>query len=113
MNRFTRYCSEEQTKKAFTLGVPLIKCDSRDKHMIYWGHMCYPRLTDYPYAIPTVEQMIGFLRGKGIKFHFDDETDYWRIDCSMLPLSDAYGVSEQKELAAIDAALDYLIKNKK
>ncbi|MBQ0088528.1 MAG: hypothetical protein KBT27_04255 [Prevotellaceae bacterium] len=61
---------------------------------------------------PTTEQMIGFLRSKGIKFHFDDETNYWRVDTSVWPISISHGVSEKKEHAAIDAALEYLSTKK-
>lgn len=73
MEKFEIRCTPQQTQKALQLGAPIIKVDTRDKRLIYGSNMCYPRTeADYPYAIPTAEQMIGFLRSKGIKFHFDD-----------------------------------------
>lgn len=85
---YTILCTQEQTLKAIELGAPI--------EGIF---------------IPTAEQMIGFLRSKGIKFNFNDAVKYW--SCSFGYVGIDCGWSENKELDAIDAALDYLIENKK
>lgn len=101
MNRYEIRCTEEQTRKALEHGAPIeISAD-------------YSTLINgVPYEIPTAEQMIGFLRSKGIKFHFDDDTNYWHVSIDSEPLSIGYGTDKNKELAAIDAALDYLSQRK-
>lgn len=118
MERYKISCTPEQTRKAIELGAPLtlypIKAHLSDEgcekmHVIRAVKDGYEKY----YLCPTAEQMIGFLRSKGIKFHFDDETNYWRVDTSIEPISISCGVSEQRELAAIDAALEYLKNNKK
>lgn len=112
MNRYQIYCTEEQTKKALELGAPLIYIEEgRDKysnlHYLYvpqkWGY----------YIIPTAEQMIGWLRTKGFRFAFDDDTNYWNVCVGNKPITVGYGQTENKELAAIDAVLEYLSQNKK
>lgn len=104
MKEFEIRCTPQQTQKALQLGAS-IEMDSHTHGIPYIQNG-----TNF-YLCPTAEEMIGFLRSKGIKFHFDDETNYWNIgvDSGTLPLR-WYGQSEDKELAAIDAALDYLSK---
>lgn len=46
-----------------------------------------------------------------MKFYFNDITTLWQIVSDEKII--AQGCSELKELAAIDAALNFLIKNKK
>ena len=48
MNRYTIYCTPEQTKRAYELGAPLEKTS-----LEYWKN-----------KIPTIEQMCGWLRDK-------------------------------------------------
>lgn len=120
MNQYTIYCTKEQTKKALKLGAPIEKVDTRDKHMIYYGHLCYPRTeADYPYAIPTAEQMISWLEKQGliegITIGYAEGID-WFFDVNNLsePFISTLNLNSRKEatLAAIDAALEYLLNNK-
>lgn len=94
MNRFSIYCTEEQTRKALEIDAPI------PHHAI-----------SLKYIEPTAEQMIGYLRMKGFKFSFDDTYNYWAVsvDCKIIDK----GQSEDKELSAIDATLEYLTNNKK
>lgn len=110
MEEFTIYCTTNQTIKAFELGAP-IKEDYRYKEDIMFEEKCLT--CERQLVPPTAEQMVGFLRGKGIKFQFDDEIDYWCVSIDDDPWAGASGFGENKELAAIDAALDYLLDNKK
>lgn len=98
MNEYTIRCTKEQIKIALELGVTIELSNCADNVFKSWD--------GFTYLIPTAEQMLGFLRSKGIKFHFDDDTSYWRINNNSKLIG--YGWCEQKELAAIDAALDYL-----
>lgn len=112
MDKYTILCTEAQTKKALELGAPIDRIEhhaSIGKHYtsgnnIYDDGICY--------FIPTAKQMCGWLRTKGINFHFDDETDYWGISSEDESIARWYGHSDKKELKAIDAALEYL-SNKK
>lgn len=114
MNKYTLYCTEAQTKKAFKLGAP-IKMITFARPMD--GQEIVILDGDF-YCIPTAGQMIGWLRSKNILFRFDDEEDYWSIcDANDVTNEDStplrrYSWTENKELRAIDAALEYL-ENKK
>lgn len=109
MNRYTIYCTAEQTKKALILRAPIE----------HWGNTSN-------LITPTAEQMIGWLEDKRISVKafcfswcnenkptwqvhaYNESTDFWD--------EVAFGHSEsckEATLAAIDAALDYLSKNKK
>lgn len=69
MNRYTLYCTEFQTKKALELGAPINKThanpplsfvDKNPKRI--WVSTDDSKLdVGYVLAIPTVEQMIGFI----------------------------------------------------
>lgn len=95
MNQYTIPCTIEQTKKALELGAPIITCENKRKGTI-------------DFVIPTAEQMIGWLRTKGFRFAFDDDTNYWNVCVGNKPITVGYGQTENKELAAIDATLEYL-----
>lgn len=107
MNKYTIYCTPSQTKKAFNFGASLeigegkgtILCRLQNYHT-------YKRC-----VIPTAEQMLGWLRTKGFKFILSDEIDgnegnNWWVGINGELITQ--GCNENKELAAIDAALDYL-----
>lgn len=111
MNRYTIYCTEDQTKKALKLGAPIrtIKKPQCNVGLI-------ERI--------TTEQMIGWLEEQGVVIifmgtmkedlsgytwiahicHFED-TSIW-VDIKSLSHKEA-------TLKAIDAALDYLINKQK
>lgn len=109
MNKYTIYCTAEQTKKAFELGAPLFRYTSIPN----FAEVIEISTSEY-YEIPTAEQMIGWLRSQGVKFLLSDEPDsegcYWFIgngeECIACGKE-----NENKELAAIDAALECLINN--
>lgn len=105
MEQYTIYCTEEQTRKALELGAPLLKYTSIPNFVEVIEIAPY----EY-YEILTAEQMIGWLRSKGIKFNFSDTTNTWRITFNYVIID--CGKSERKELAAINAALDYLSRKK-
>ena len=109
MNRYTICCTAEQTKKALELGAPIQYASINDIRLE--RYVC---IDDECYTIPTTDQMIWWLRSKGIQFHFDDETNYWNIGDATNDLTPLrrYGYSDNKELSAIDAALEYLENNK-
>lgn len=119
MNGYTIKCTEEQTKKAFELGAPIKANKDYSNGNISETLCVYGEIVDKNeygigeciiLVIPTAEQMIGWLRSKNVLFHFDDETNYWNI-CStgddLTPLR-LFGYAVNKELDAIDAALEYL-----
>lgn len=102
MNRYTIYCTEEQTKKALELGAPI---DSR------W-------IGEEPN--PTAEQMIGWLEEQEVGCFVYKKPDHpfsaiVRVGGVKEQMIWAKCYSSRKEatLSAIDSALDYLIKNKK
>ena len=117
MNRYTLYCTAEQTKKALELGAPIEKkeiqlCDNA-KHFFWYD--------GFYYKYPTAEQMIDFLEEQAsissIEIDYDtinkvwmyflytnkEETTEWK---SLFPSR------KEATLEAIDAALDYLTNNK-
>ena len=125
---YTIYCTKEQTKKALELGAPIEKkeiqlCDNA--RFFFWYKGVY-------YNYTTAEQLIGWLEDqepiKEIAIYRYERLArrYWCYDIfdkkgySLLTDEECFpnhgeGYSSRKEatLAAIDAALDYLIKNKK
>lgn len=135
MERYTIYCTEEQTKKAFALGAPIDESIDyhTDGHLITTGYMLNGEVNDknldgFGWAnilrIPTAEQMIGWLEEQGVVvilvsiIDIDTLCYRWVIhscqyDDDFMDRSDMTYSRKDATLAAIDAALDYLIKNKK
>ena len=113
MNRYTIYCTEDQTRKALEFGAPIefIKIGKRKPL-----HYICSRENKVYYKIPTAEQMRGWLKGQGFKFILSDIKDFdekcWVVIHNDKEVS--YGTNiEDKELDAIDAALEYLEKTAK
>lgn len=117
MEEFTICCTEEQTRKALELGAPLNSCYHNDdfQNTIKIGSLHYVE-------IPTVGQMMGWLRTQGFAFniaeyndHFNDHV-FWRVannqDKKWYRSDDTLKDPKDAVLAAIDAALEYLSKNK-
>ena len=114
---YTIYCTLEQTKKALELGAPIKEADKYDFPVFMDSHKYY--------VFPTAEQLIGWIEGISIiqlqieKQMGESGTRYriWvRDECK--PFSEIikmynYPTRKEATLAAIDAALDYLIENKK
>lgn len=109
MNNFTIYCTPEQIKRALELGAPI---RTTTEHLYnhpheyqYWVEVDIQG-NHYAAKIHTAEQMIGWLRTRGFKFIFLDDTLYWNVRYDSMLISSGY--AQDKELAAIDAALDHL-----
>lgn len=116
MNKYSIYCTPEQTKKALELGTPIefIKVgEGKPLHYI-----CSRENKGY-YKIPTAEQMIGWLEENNIENIIVCKKDggdygYTVYHTSHKKPLQRFWFSNRKEatLAAIDAALEY-ISNKK
>lgn len=114
MDEFTIYCSEEQARKALELGAQL----KRVKVMAIYDieeEPIYKTEMDWFY-IPTAEQMLGWLEAQdGIGEVDIYEMVSWCYDVHYVDDSDfnlGYKTRKEATIAAIDAALEYLIKNK-
>lgn len=119
MDRYTIFCTEEQTKKALNLGAPLeigngkgtIMCRLQNYHT-------YKRC-----IIPTAEQMIGWLEEQGMQFNIlSNIFNEWEVivytentDNVISEITDSDWKKTKKEatIVAIDASLEYLSNNKK
>lgn len=124
MNRYTIYCTEAQAKKAFELGAP-IECYTtnirNEDNLITFE-------TKEVFIRPTAEQMCGWLEEQGLYvfaepqpynggrlwignvYNINSPSNYHSYNCLFLQ---EYSSRQEATLAAIDAALEYLRKNKK
>lgn len=119
MNQYTIHCTEEQTKKAFELGAPIVTLPNYEEFKGFPFVRC-KNGNEYPCQIPTAEQMIGWLEKQNILIEYTRFMG--KYACRLLELHDngernlhiqTIGSSRQEAtLNAIDAALDYLIKMK-
>lgn len=118
MDKYIIYCTEEQVKKAIELGAPMLT-----KTFISSFGKIETNLT-------TAEQMLGWLEEQGVLMQIEPINGmhyYWLLSTKELTEEpDRYSwvtqyvtpnyeeIPSRKEatLAAIDAALDYLIKIK-
>lgn len=114
MDKFTIYCTEEQTKKALELGAPITTRNDRFDERV--SPICKEG-EQWLYAIiPTAEQMLGWLEEQGILIDIDTEWNksvlVYVWDCeNKSPINNVFhGSRKEATLAAIDAALEYLIK---
>lgn len=112
MKKYTNYCTELQTKRAYKLGAPIESGKRHGKNVVQIN-------SDEFLEIPTAEQMQGWLREKGlfIQTGVGGRKHQFQIDKLVhgdfryLPSPFVnYDTHEQAILAAIDAALDYLEK---
>lgn len=124
MEEYTIYCTEEQIVKALELGAPIIVTSNHSDvaNKEYYEVYHYESRTTTAIVLPTAEQMIGWLEEHG--FWYINTTyyvvgDYWCYHGVTNGGHDSIGrnishYNSRKEatLAAIDAALDYLIKMK-
>lgn len=104
---YTIPCTPEQTKKAFELGAPINK-----------RYTNYDSFFECFLDNPTAEQMIGYLEEKhSLQFltGVDDEDKFFFNVYHTEGYIESRGCNSRKEatLAAIDAALEYLINKKK
>lgn len=107
MNRYTIYCTEEQTKKALELGAPIRYKDTLDNR------------ERGKFEPPTAEQMLGWLNDQGVSmdtdWSWDGQVTIWGWYNQVKEYIYTSYANSLKEaiLAAIDAALEYLMNNKK
>lgn len=108
MFNYTIYCTEEQTRKVLELGAPLIR---------FYSTGCSDFINTLiisdteAYAIPTAEEMIGWLEEQEIFINvIHDEVYFYNIQVNdPQPLKlDKYTNRREATLAAIDSALAYL-----
>lgn len=122
---YTIHCTTEQTKKALELGAPIEIKTIEEAPKDWQGKACFTGMATCA-KFPTAEQLIGWLEEQGISvkamcFSWCNENKpTWQVHAyqSTTNFWDeiAFGHSKsckEATLAAIDAALDYLIKNKK
>lgn len=109
MNRYNLPCTEEQTEKAMQLGAPIEEsCGLRPATSI----------DGIIYDIPTAEQMIGWLEEQGILIDIDTEWNksvlvyVWNCENKSLINNVFHGSRKETIIAAIDAALEYLMTKK-
>ena len=105
MNRYTIYCTPEQTKKAFELGAPIgykNTLDNRERGK---------------FDTPTAEQMLNWLEEKYIDSitirRLEKGWEYTIIYNGKEECLSYFSTRKEVTLAAIDAALEYLTNNKK
>lgn len=114
MNRYSIFCTPEQTKRAYKLGAPIyifVHAAGEDKGS-------YKPIDEFTDAlIPTAEQICGWLRKKNIFINVCHNCDGYGTWIKKIvpsePIGDMIGYFEtepQATLSAIDAALDYLEK---
>lgn len=113
MSDYTLFCTPEQTKKALELGATLRIFTSNDSLIdSHWVSYNFGE-----YYTPTAEQMLGWLEEQSNIIELCiKKYGNWRYEIYIEPHSylEEGGFNSRKEatLAAIDAALEYLIKHK-
>lgn len=115
MNRYTIYCTEEQTRKALELGAPIENLENIKGR--YESTLDSFLIDNIVYIKPTAEQMIGWLEGQrlGIDICRDNNGYEWSVwvrkDFPFFVGNDCFlDTRTEATLAAIDAALEYLTK---
>lgn len=113
---YTIYCTEEQTKKALALGAP-IELESEYYHPTEHDFkldnpiLCESFTNGYHYAkCPTAEQMLGWLEKQGLSitiYNYLNISFAFELDC--VSNGKRYPNRTDVTLAAIDAALEYLL----
>ena len=117
MEKYTIYCTEEQTKKALELGAPIIS---------YHNAFTTNDIPHYTieegngncmlYIIPTAEQMIGWLEEHIDEIDACKKNDgtwfyiFYPNNTIVNHIKEGFSSRKEATLAAIDAALDYLKK---
>ena len=122
MNRYTIHCTEAQTRKALELGAPISSIKNaytRDDIPHFTNGKVGDEWTLY--FIPTSEQMIGWLEEQDdieeITIQRNRAFHSWAYlvtnkQNKLVSLKNIYQFRKEATLAAIDAALDYLITDK-
>lgn len=107
MNKYTIYCTSQQTRKAILLGVQIYPTSFNNCGI----HQLWDSENRYYYDIPTTEQLIEWLEEQDFRF----EIKFTTIYCIMIYINNIYiGSSicansrKAATLTAIDTALEYL-----
>ena len=117
MNKYTIYCTPSQAKKALELGAPIQKASIKDirlERYVYIG--------DELFTFPTAEEMAGWLEERGVyvETKVNQRTDgvtnfVYNVICgSYSSLNNEvifFDTRKEAILAAIDAALEYLVNS--
>ena len=127
MNRYTIYCTEEQTKKDFELGAPIERGHESSRYFNIGVPTFYDendeicRVKNSVIFIPTAEEMIGWLENVIpvseefsikqiiVESYFNGK---WNYFLGIEESENYYNSRKEATLAAIDAALEYLSKAK-
>lgn len=117
MSDYTMFCTSEQTKKALALGAPIETRWDYDEHAPTIPFEKEVSIEFRHYAkIPTTEEMIGWLEEQGLQFltGVDDEDKLFFNVYHNEGYIEVRGCDSRQEatIAAIDAALEYLVENK-
>lgn len=112
MNRYTIYCTPEQTRKALELGAPI-------ELLNYEPTILQTTITLKGYAIiPTAEQMIGWLEEYVKEVSINQSViGSWYFEIYINPhemkrKNCGYLTRKEATIAAIDDSLEYLSQNK-
>lgn len=123
ISAYTYYCTPTQTRKALKLGAPLKTfIHIEPEFSMANGCLPYPEEIEM-YEYPTTEWMIDWLEGQGLHFYahkfrpilchdYKTSIAVWETKNYNTLLHNDYFSSKEASFAAIDAALDYLIKTK-
>lgn len=115
MDKYKIHCTPEQTKKALELYAPI------EAQQYIGGQLCENWFADKDkcYKIPTAEEMIGWLEDQGIQisiiFNYQVNPKRWNYDLDNNKIilfehnSIGYSTCKEATLAAINAALNFLI----
>ncbi len=116
MNKYTILCTPEQTKKALELGAQIAIYGNGEMSAEIAKKYNFTPINGVTYIIPTAEQMIGWLEEQGltsIEITFCKESKWmFEIFGEIYDYGAPYFSRKEATLAAIDAALDYLLKAK-
>lgn len=121
INEFEIRCTPEQSQNALKLGAPIEQVTGRmeDRPCFFTKEYYEEGYQDCsPYYIPTAEEMIGWLESQDCIRDVEVvrySTWRYRVDITNLQSLNNWGFTSRKEatLAAIDAALDYLLNKNK
>lgn len=116
MNKYQIYCTEDQTKKAFELGAPLIRYNCYIHRFVNpcgIGKECY--------IVPTAEQMIGWIEERlmgSIDITLDNppikwKYEVWNKNFTCYECEEGFASRKDVTRAAINAALEYLSNKSK
>ena len=115
MEQYSIFCTEEQTKKAFELGAPIkIRPYVTQEKAIDFAYVN----AGIVFNCPTAEQMLGWLLEKIDDINVvKEEKGTWLFilypeNTMDYQLKNGFSSRKEATLAAIDAALEYLIRKK-